>query len=136
MRAIRRARRCEPASIRSWNFADSECANDLLDKIDIALQIAPITRDLPRGYRLVRLDCFKQWSFRAGLSIELAQSKSFENFVDRFRFNRDPDDSIAFFVAQRNVRRIRRTFSPCSHFFRRRSTRDLTNQFGRTPRRA
>src|SRR5712692_3191742 len=48
MRMIGCARRREPASVRPGNFVDAMCAHDLFDKIDVTLQIPPVTWDFPR----------------------------------------------------------------------------------------
>src|SRR5437868_4627936 len=114
------ARRREPASVGPRNFVDSECTNDLLDEIDITLQIPPITWNFPNS-TLAR-------------ALTLLQPEVCENLVDCFRSDRDPDDSIAFFVVERNVGWIGRNFSSPSNFFRRCSTRDLMDQFGRSLR--
>src|SRR6267143_1823029 len=120
MRTIGFTRRSEPASVGAGNLVYAECADDFLDKIDIALQVAAITRNLPYS-TLTR-------------ALALLQPEACENFVDCLRFNRDADDSIAFFVSQRNVCWIRRNFSGRSNFFCRRSARDLPDKFGRALR--
>src|SRR5260370_32566865 len=89
---IRSARGREPASVGPRNFVDSECADNFFDKVDITLQIPPITRNFPYSI-LVR-------------AFALLQPKPRENFIDCFGFDRDSNDSVAFVVAQRNVRRI------------------------------
>ena len=48
---IGRARRRESASACAGNFIDAMCPHNFLDKIDIPLQVAPVTRDFP--YRAV-----------------------------------------------------------------------------------
>src|SRR5437763_4204379 len=117
---IGRARCGEPASVGSRNFVDSECTNDLLGEIDITLQIPPITWNFPNS-TLAR-------------ALTLLQPEVCENLVDCFRFDRDPDDAIAFFVVERNVCRMCRNFSSRSNFFRRCSTRDLMDPFARSLR--
>jgi len=112
---IGRARRREPASVGPRNLVDSECANDLFDKIDIALQVPPMARNFP---------------FRRPSGASFFQTEPGQNLIDGLRLNRDADDSIGFFVGQRNVSRIRRHFARHSNFFCRSSIRDLANQFG------
>src|SRR2546426_9106002 len=116
---IRRARRRESAAVSPWNFLRAVRANDFLDKIDIALQVAPITRDLP----FCRLG-------RAGF----LQSEPSENLIDLLRFNRDSEYAITFFVLQRNVSRIRWKFTGSLNFLCPRTASDLANQFRRALR--
>ena len=119
MRTVGNARWRKAASIRSRNFVGAVRAHDLFDKIDIALQIAAITRDFPfRDFR------------RAGLH----QTEASQNLVDRFRLDRDANNAIAFFVSQRNVWRIRRKFARSLNFLGRSSAGDLLNQFCRALR--
>src|SRR5437016_14520803 len=95
-------------------------AKDFIDKIDIALYVAPITRNFP-------LCGFGRAPF--------AQPKACQNFINGLWFDRDPHDSIAFFVTERNVRRISRNFAGGSNFLCRRSTCDLADQLRRAMRR-
>src|SRR5947207_477761 len=85
VRVICRARGGEPASVGPRNFVDSECANDLFDEIDIALQIPPMTRNFP---------------FHHLSGAGLLQTEPGQNLIDCSWLDRDPDDSIAFFIAQ------------------------------------
>ena len=96
------------------------CANDFLDEIDIALQIAPIARNFPCRSSILTL----------ARALTLAQSEALKNLIDDFRFDREPKNLIAFVVAQRNVRRVRRNFPSGCNFFRGLSVCDFANQFG------
>src|SRR5438477_6520943 len=110
------AQRCEPASVGPRDFVDAMHAHDFLDKIDISLQIAPVTWDFPCR------SCI--------LTLALAQFEALKNLIDDFRFDRQSENLIAFLVAQGNIRRICRNFSSGCNFFCGLSVRDFANQSG------
>src|ERR1700687_4845974 len=113
---IRRAQRRRAASISSMNFLCAIRANNFFDKIDIPLQIAPIARDLPYS------------TFARALA--LLQSEACENLIDNLQFDRNPDDSMTFLIAERNVARIRGNLAGGFNFFCRCTACDFMNQFG------
>src|SRR5207244_13284769 len=78
-------RGCAPASPRPRNCVASECANGLFEEIDIALQIPPMTRNFP---------------FHHLSGAGLLQTEPRQNLINCSWLDRDPDDSIAFFIAQ------------------------------------
>ena len=84
MRVVSRGRRREPAAIRSRNFLGTVSSHDFFDKIDVTLQIGAKARNLP---------------FRYFGRADFLQTESGQNFVDRFRFDRDPNNAITFLVA-------------------------------------
>src|SRR5437773_11800756 len=90
VRMVGDARRRKTASIRSRNFVGAVSANDFFDQIDIALQIAAITRNLPFGRSVLPYP----------LTLCLFQPEPFQNFIDSSSLDRNPQNSIAFFVAQ------------------------------------
>ena len=71
VRMIGSARWRKTASIRSRNFVGAVSANDFFDKIDIALQIAAITRNRPFGSPF----------FLVAHSLSV-QPEPFQNFID------------------------------------------------------
>src|SRR5437667_9464013 len=89
MRIIGSTRWREPASICAGNFFHTVCAHHLLNKIDIALQIPPITRNLPcravAGAPLARRRSTLPRLPRRNLAKAgtLTQPKPLENYVDR-----------------------------------------------------
>src|SRR5207244_12612628 len=91
------------AAICAGNLIDAMCANDFLDKIDIALQIPPVTRNLPCRSRPLAVAGFDLDRFKR--SIRFAQTETGENFVDLLRFECQAENLIAFLVTQRNITR-------------------------------
>src|SRR6516165_2029737 len=122
MSSVSLARWHEASARSSRNLVYSVRAKDFFDQIDLALQIAAVTRNLP-GCRLAR-------------TRGLAQPETRENFVDSFRFNCNADYAGTFFVAQRNVSWIRWKVAGNMNFFRRRSSSDLAHQLGCALRRS
>src|SRR5438132_9633867 len=121
MRSICNARRSESAAVSSRDFVHAISAHDFLDKIDIALQIAPVTRNLPCRSSIPTL----------ARALTLAQPKSHKNFIGGFGFDRESENSIAFGVAQRHFARIRWDFSGRGNSLRRISLCDIANQLRR-----
>src|SRR5260370_3210410 len=123
MRSICNARRSESAAVCSRDFVHAICAHDFLDKIDIALQIAPVTWNLPCRSSIPTL--------ARALTLALAQPKPHKNFIDSFGFDRESENLIAFRVAQRHFARIRWDFSGRGNSLSRISVCDFANQLRR-----
>src|SRR5215216_738493 len=122
MRTVSRARWHEASAHPSWNLVYSVTAKDFFDQIDIALQIAAVTRDLP----------VCELAHARGLP----QPEMREDFVNRFWVNCDADYTRTFFVVQRDVSWIGRKFTGNMNFFRGRSSSDLAHQFACALRRS